>query len=222
MTSKELSLTERLANVQASLKAPKGQYNSFGKYKYRSCEDILEALKPLLVQHGLALILSDEPVYSGDWHYIKATATVTDGTSSYTSTAYAREAASKKGMDESQITGTASSYARKYALNGLFLIDDTKDADATNEHQSETRPAKASSKAAAPKAPKQDMLAPVRMVFPQYAAALGLSTQGAVDVLCQQVGAASMQAMTKEQVTRALEIMDVAVSSVPDPTISYE
>lgn len=123
----------KLVAVQAALKAPKGQFNSFGGYKYRSCEDILEAVKPLLLEQGLQLTITDEPVEVGGRIYIKATATVTDGSETATVSGYAREAETKKGMDESQITGTASSYARKYALNGLFLIDDTKDADATNE-----------------------------------------------------------------------------------------
>lgn len=126
---------KKLVAVQAALKAPKGQFNKFGGYKYRSCEDILEAVKPLLLEQGLQLTITDEPVEVGGRIYIKATATVTDGSETATVSGYAREAETKKGMDESQITGTASSYARKYALNGLFLIDDTKDADATNDHQ---------------------------------------------------------------------------------------
>lgn len=126
-------LTKKLIEVQKKLKAPKNQYNSFGKYKYRSAEDILEAVKPLNAEQGLLLTLTDEPILIGDRHYIKATARITDGKESHEVTAYARESVSKKGMDDSQITGTASSYARKYALNGLYLIDDTKDAD-TDEY----------------------------------------------------------------------------------------
>ena len=120
---------EKLIAIQSELKAPKGQYNNFGKYKYRSCEDILEALKPLLSKNKCELTLSDEIVIVGSRQYVKAIATISDGTETKTVTAFAREPEQKKGMDESQITGTASSYARKYALNGLFLIDDTKDAD---------------------------------------------------------------------------------------------
>lgn len=127
-------LVKKVIEVQKELKAPKGQYNKFGKYKYRSAEDILEAVKPLNAEHGLLLTLTDEPLLVGDWHYIKATASITDGSSERVVTAYAREPENKKGMDHSQITGTASSYARKYALNGLYLIDDTKDAD-TDEYQ---------------------------------------------------------------------------------------
>lgn len=130
-----------LVDIQAELKAPKSQRNSFGKYNYRSAEDILEAVKPLLKKHGAKLTLSDKPILIGDWHYIEATATFKSDEETESVTAYARESLTKKGMDESQITGTASSYARKYALNGLFLIDDTKDAD-TDEYQEQTAPKK--------------------------------------------------------------------------------
>ena len=132
-------LTKALGEVQYNLKAPKGQVNSFGHYNYRSCEDILEAVKPLLHEAGLTLTLSDDVIAVGSRVYVKATATVSDGSESISNTAFAREAESKKGMDDSQVTGTASSYARKYALNGLFCIDDTRDAD-TDEYQRRTRP----------------------------------------------------------------------------------
>tara|TARA_R100000544_G_C2200803_1_gene46612 strand:- start:65 stop:595 length:531 start_codon:yes stop_codon:yes gene_type:complete len=117
----------RVAKIQSELKAPKGQFNKFGKYNYRSCEDIMEGVKPLL--DGLVLTVNDELQQAADRIYIKATATLTDGENSISNSALARESLTKKGMDDSQITGTASSYARKYALNGLFCIDDTKDAD---------------------------------------------------------------------------------------------
>lgn len=130
---------KELLQIQSELKAPKGQYNSFGKYKYRSCEDILEAVKPLCVKHGVILTLSDEIVQVGERCYIRATAKLQkEGCTDISVTAYAREALDKKGMDDSQITGTASSYARKYALNGLFCIDDTKDAD-TDEYVKKTK-----------------------------------------------------------------------------------
>ncbi len=125
---------KKLIEVQQLLKAPKSQRNNFGKYNYRSCEDIIEAAKPLLTERGLLLTISDEISQIGDRYYVKATASVTDGDQSVTTVAYAREEEAKKGMDGAQITGSASSYARKYALNGLFAIDDTKDADATNTH----------------------------------------------------------------------------------------
>ena len=163
----EVGIYKKLLEIQIELKAPKGQYNSFGKYKYRSCEDILEAVKPICKKHNVTLIISDEIVSIGDnssttytenyydkdlkkenvrnvvtggqRYYIKATATIIDieDGSNLSNTAYAREEETKKGMDGSQITGTASSYARKYALNGLFCIDDTKDAD-TDEYKEQT------------------------------------------------------------------------------------
>ena len=122
----------KLAEIQAKLKAPKNQYNSFGEYKYRNCEDILEAVKPLLEES--VLTLSDDIVEVGGRVYVKSTVHFLNKEEDFTVTAYARESENKKGMDHAQITGAASSYARKYALNGLFLIDDTKDADATNDH----------------------------------------------------------------------------------------
>ena len=129
----------RLCNLQLSLKAPKNQFNKFGKYNYRSCEDILEGLKPLLSEQKMLLTISDSITQIGDRYYVCATATLRDVESGETvsNTAYAREAEHKTGMDESQITGTASSYARKYALNGLFCIDDTKDTD-TDEYAERT------------------------------------------------------------------------------------
>lgn len=128
----------KLQEIQHKLKAPKGQYNNFGKYKYRSCEDILEAVKPILYEVGCTLTLTDTVELIGDRYYIKATAWLKGEDTDEVVTAYAREAETKTGMDASQITGTASSYARKYALNGLFCIDDTKDAD-TDEYAEQTR-----------------------------------------------------------------------------------
>lgn len=134
------NLNEALVSVQSKLKAPKSQYNSFGKYKYRSCEDILEAVKPLLAEVGCTLRISDEIMQVGERIYVKATAVFSNGDAQYAVTALARETETKTGMDAAQITGAASSYARKYALNGLFCIDDTKDADATNTHGQEAKP----------------------------------------------------------------------------------
>lgn len=138
-----MNVYEKLANVQAALKAPKGQYNSFGKYKYRSCEDIVESVKPLLKQNGLLLTMTDEIRNIEGRFYVAATAAIIDiaDGNSIMATAYAREEETKKGMDGSQVTGASSSYARKYALNGLFAIDDNKDSDTTNvgdqEHNTE-------------------------------------------------------------------------------------
>ena len=130
-----MGVHNKLFLVQQSLKAPKDQFNSFGKYKYRSCENVLEALKPLLLANQMVVTLSDAVKEIGGRVYIEATATVIDIETgeSYSTTAFAREEAEKKGMDSSQVTGACSSYARKYALNGLFAIDDQKDSDATND-----------------------------------------------------------------------------------------
>ena len=130
----------KLVNIQAELKAPKNQVNSFGKYKYRSAEDIIEAVKPILFKYQTALLISDEIVQVADRVYVKATAMLIDETNEELPVkvyGWAREEEVKKGMDAAQITGSASSYARKYALNGLFAIDDTRDADSTNEHKDE-------------------------------------------------------------------------------------
>lgn len=133
----ELKLHERLLNVQHKLKAPKGQYNKFGNFNYRSAEDILEAVKPLNFENGLTLTISDEIKEVSGRIYVVATATVTDGTDSISVQALAREPENRKGMDESQITGATSSYARKYALNGLYAIDDNKDSDSQNNDKNE-------------------------------------------------------------------------------------
>lgn len=129
-----MTINEKMIQIQAELKAPKDKKNSFGGYMYRSCESILEAVKPILKAVGCTLTISDDIVEVGGRVYVKARAVLTDGEASVEAVAFAREPESKKGMDEPQVTGTASSYARKYALNGLFAIDDTKDAD-TDEYQ---------------------------------------------------------------------------------------
>ena len=141
-----MNVYEKLIKVQAELKAPKSKFNSFGKYKYRSLEDILEGVKPLLEKNKASLVIADSMEQIGDRYYLKATATFidTENGESVSNSALARESADKKGMDDSQITGTASSYARKYALNGLLLIDDTKDADTDEAHvEKEARAEKA-------------------------------------------------------------------------------
>lgn len=142
------TIITELARIQQELKAPKNQTNTFGGYKYRSCEDILEAVKPLLQTKGLSLILNDTIVGVEGRFYVQATATLTNGEESISATACAREAEEKKGMDASQITGATSSYARKYALNGLFAIDDAKDADTQDNRQKTTsQPVKTAAKA---------------------------------------------------------------------------
>lgn len=153
MAEKETkTINEKLKGIQSELNAPKNQYNKFGGYAYRSCEDIYNAVKPLLAKYDCTLVLTDEVVMVGERYYVKATATLSSteasivmnsegihaNASSISNTAYAREEETKKGMDGSQITGASSSYARKYALNGLFLIDDVRDSDVTNTHGKET------------------------------------------------------------------------------------
>ena len=127
-----------LIKIQSELKVPKNQYNSFGKYKYRNAEDILEAVKPLLARENLLMLISDEPINIGDRIYIMSTVTISNGENKVTTQALAREPLVQKGMNDSQITGSASSYARKYALNGMFCIDDTKDADSINNTKEPT------------------------------------------------------------------------------------
>lgn len=141
-------ILEKLSKIQNELRAPKGQKNTFGNYNYRSAEDILEAVKPLCFKHGVVVNLSDEVVLVGDRYYVKACAMVKDIENKDIETvyAYAREEETKKGMDGSQITGTASSYARKYAMNGLFAIDDQKDADTDEQGKQVASETKATSK----------------------------------------------------------------------------
>ena len=153
---------QKLAAIQAALKAPKSQFNKFGGYKYRKAEDILEAVKPLLKQYGCTLTCTDELQLIGDRYYIKATATITnseDGVSVST-TAYAREEEEKKGMDGSQVTGASSSYARKYALNGLLCIDDTADSDTTNDGPVEPEKTSGRTRRTASQAPAKPAASP--------------------------------------------------------------
>lgn len=160
---------KELVKIQSELKAPKSQFNKFGNYAYRSAEDILEAVKPLLKENNCILTISDEIVMIGDRFYIKALATITNSEKETVSTtAFAREEAVQKGMNSAQITGSASSYARKYALNGLFCIDDTKDADHTNRHgmdgadkpKANVAPKAVAPKAVTPKAIKPKTITP--------------------------------------------------------------
>lgn len=157
LKAEPMNITEKLSAIQTELKAPKNLYNSFGKYKYRNAEGIMEAVKPLLKQYGCYLIVKDDIVFIGDRYYIKATATIGDVDESgiISTSALAREEDTKKGMDGSQITGTASSYARKYALNGLFILDDTKDADTDELHEEQEAKAKKDSSPKKEPTPKE-------------------------------------------------------------------
>ena len=143
--AEKLTFSQRVLNAQTELKSPKGQFNSFGKFYFRSAEDILEAVKPVNAKHGILLTITDDIVQVGERYYIKASATLKsiDSDEFTTVTAFAREPLDKRGMDSPQITGTASSYARKYALNGLYLIDDTKDADTDEYKQTQNNVKKA-------------------------------------------------------------------------------
>lgn len=141
-TKEMKNLIEKLILIQSELKAPKGQRNNFGNYNYRSCEDILEAVKPHLKNQDLFLSITDELINVGQRYYVQATVLITDGVDRWTTNGIAREEETKKGMDGSQITGASSSYARKYALNGMFGIDDAKDSDSTNQHDKTSIPAK--------------------------------------------------------------------------------
>lgn len=171
------SLIEKLGLIQSELKAPKNQYNAFGKYKYRNCEDILEAVKPLLQKQGLTLLISDDIMVYGDRTYVRADAIITDGVEERICYGYAREPLNKKGMDESQVTGASSSYARKYALNGLFLIDDTKDADSLPPQATESRP----------KAPKQ--VKPITKTEDPQIEAKGKELRQVINQWCELNGA---------------------------------
>lgn len=142
-----MSFYKSLIAVQSTLNAPKGQRNNFGNYNFRSCEDIMAAVKPLLAAHGLVQFVSDSIELVGDRYYVKATVVVTDGENSREVSAYAREAFDKKGMDAAQVTGAASSYARKYALNGMYNIDDAKDSDTNEFREQANKQAKQSVKA---------------------------------------------------------------------------
>lgn len=176
-----MKVYEKLLKVQSQLKAPKSQYNAFGKYNYRNCEDILEAVKPLCKEANAVLYLSDEIELIGDRYYVKATARFIDpesGEGVY-SVAYAREEETKKGMDGSQVTGASSSYARKYALNGLFDIDDTKDSDTTNTHGKEESFEQAKPKAKS-KSPREMLIARLKergIDAKVYASEKALTTQ---------------------------------------------
>lgn len=156
VTKQQSSIFVTLQSIQQSLVTPKGQYNSFGKYSYRSAEDILEALKPILQEHDAVLILQDGIVQIGDRYYVEATATLYAVGETIGTTAYAREDDSKKGMDGSQVTGSASSYARKYALNGLFMIDDNKDPDTDEYHNQNSQAGRTSQKPAQKTNSKQE------------------------------------------------------------------
>lgn len=162
----ESEFIKSVVDIQMRLNAPKGQFNKFGNFRYRSCEDILEALKPLLKEHGMFLTLKDTLENIGDRYYVKATATITDGVSTISNTAYAREAEHKTGSDQAQITGAASSYARKYALGGLLLIDDGRDPDCDDNSGEGKQPAAKPTAKPKAKGSEKPQKAPVNELSP--------------------------------------------------------
>lgn len=193
-----MTVYEKLIKVQKELKAPKNQRNSFGNYNYRSCEDILEALKPVLAENGATVFISDKPIVKENlWSYIESTVTFVDieSSESVTVTAFARESESKKGMDVSQITGSASSYARKYALNGLFLIDDTKDAD-TDEQHNETAGSKQ-------KAFSKDDVTALRLDLVKVATATKKDVNQLEAWVAQQIGLNSFDSINQSNIAKA-------------------
>lgn len=202
----ETNFYQRIVELQNELVAPKNNYNSFGKYKYRSAEDILEAVKPLNKKYDLFLNLSDEPVLVGDWHYVKVTAKLIDTkdpNNQVISTAYARESLDKKGQDHSQITGTASSYARKYALNGLYLIDDTKDAD-TDEYQNQNQPNNN-----APRLITQKQVGAIKTKALSFAQARNQS----VDKVYEVLKIVDLTKLTAQQASAAIKQLDTWLSN---------
>lgn len=162
MSTQKKTILETVSEIQQELKAPKDLRNNFGGYNYRSAESILEAVKPLLGKHGAIINITDELVFVGERYYIAATASIRTSDGSISATSYAREEAEKKGMDSAQITGAASSYARKYALNGLLAIDDTKDPDATNTHGKGVSQSVANKAAQAPQTVKATKATPAK------------------------------------------------------------
>lgn len=213
MADNQKIVFDKLVRIQSRLKAPKNQKNTFGGYNYRSCEDILEAVKPIANELDCIVLLSDEVVMVGDRFYIKATATLADSASGQTieNTAYAREPQDKKGMDASQVTGTSSSYARKYALNGLFAIDDTKDAD-TDEHHKQTEPKKDAPKPVAKPAPDakpQNNKASEEQVKKIWAQAnsIGASKEDVHKSIAIMFHKQSITELTKDEATRLIDRM---------------
>lgn len=216
MAEKIEIIDRTLQAIQTELKAPKGQYNKFGNYKYRSCEDILEAVKPILAKYGATIIITDDIEVRGDRYYVRATAVLRVGEKVIgTTQAFAREPEEKRGMDSSQITGTASSYARKYALNGLLLIDDTKDEDSN-----ELREEKAAKAATSQKKIKTEeemkatetqtidalALTAVKARLAETSKQLGKTLDE--EALCKMVGCESLDKMTYPQLRVLNENID--------------
>lgn len=199
-----MNIYQSLNYIQSNLKAPKGQFNSFGKYHYRSCEDILEGVKPHLQETKTCLVISDEIVTIGEHNYIKATATLygADG-GAVANSAFAKEPLEKKGMDPSQITGATSSYARKYALNGLFCIDDTKDADtdAYTAKTTQTKPKPAETNSVKEKRIKQEYFDSIK----QQMGIKGIDNKTIVEQMMKMFGKQNSKALSEEELKALLD-----------------
>lgn len=211
MKTEEKTLIQKLAKIQQELKAPKNQYNKFGNYKYRNCEDILEALKPLLGE--CVLTISDEVVQIGDRYYVKARAEFADdGKVTISSIAYARESEDKKGMDSAQITGAASSYARKYALNGLFAIDDTQDAD-SKDNETVKKELPTQQRTSIFISEKQ-----IKMIY-ALAGSLKISEEDLHSELERRYNVESVKELTKTQASEVIEAMQKKIESKFDEAV---
>ena len=208
-----MNVYEKLLEVQNKLKAPKSQYNSFGKYNYRNCEDILEAAKPICKEFKAVVFLTDKLVLIGDRYYVEATARFIDVESneSVTATAYAREEETKKGMDGSQVTGASSSYARKYALNGLFDIDDTKDSDTTNNGQNESgekTPANGTKgNVTRGFANSRDLFTEINAAISAYGKQSGLETKNIVAHIEKQIGKKLDRSLSQNECENVLSMI---------------
>lgn len=213
-----MSIHEKLLSIQEELKAPKGQHNDFGNFNYRSCEDILEAVKPLLVKHKAVLTISDEIINLSNRFYIKATAAIADleSNTSIEIHGYAREPESRPKMDEAQVTGSSSSYARKYALNGLFCIDDTKDPDTTNNGSSQgkngSKANSGSSQKTQPK--KEETLTPS-----EFHTLVQMADKKGVDyeTICKRYGKKDLKELTSLESKKAMS----GLSKMPDVDTSF-
>lgn len=215
-----MELQKKLAQIQKELKAPKNQYNNFGKYSYRNAEDILEAVKPLL--GDCVLTISDKVVAVGSRYYIKATAKLSCGTEGFKTVAYAREEETKKGMDGSQITGSASSYARKYALNGLFCIDDTKDADSRDNTNNNTPNTKS---VGGIKKVSGTSITPISEKQLKYANTLISQTNSDREIIKDLYKVTSLTELTSSQASDLIDKLNIKLGKKPenkDETVSPE
>lgn len=208
----QYDLYMKLEKIQKQLEAPKNQYNSFGKYKYRSCEDILEGIKKCDAFKGCTIVVSDEMVMVGDRYYVKATATLSDGKAEISNTAYARESEDKKGMDQSQVTGATSSYARKYALNGLFAIDDTKDADSQDNRENKEPAGNTGSSSKTPRKPKPASEKQHKLIF-ALGKSLGHEGEDTKKIIKKHFKLESFNDLTSFQASKAIDSLQAKIDA---------